>query len=90
MKNRNRSMIRNVMQKKYLLFLAFLAAAFWILLAYYKTGIFFETNDDRYISEILSGTLTGTPEAHTTHVNYLPLSNANIKARLYRPNTRYI
>lgn len=59
------------MQKKYLLFLAFLAAAFWILLAYYKTGIFFETNDDRYISEILSGTLTGSPEAHTTHVNYL-------------------
>lgn len=59
------------MQKKYLLLLAFLAAAFWILLAYYKTGIFFETNDDRYISEILSGTLTGTPEAHTTHVNYL-------------------
>lgn len=64
-------MIKNVIQKKYLLFLAFLTAAFWILLAYNKTGIFFETNDDRYISEILSGTLTGTPEAHTTYVNYL-------------------
>lgn len=46
-------------------------AGLWILLIYAKTGIVFETNDDRYISEILSGTLTGRPDAHATHVNYL-------------------
>lgn len=26
----------------------------------------------------------------TAHINYLPFNNANIKARLYRPNMRYI
>ncbi|MBE5851422.1 MAG: hypothetical protein E7299_00470 [Lachnospiraceae bacterium] len=59
------------MKKKYLMFLSILPAFLWIVLIYYKTGILFETNDDRYISEILSGALTGTPTAHTTYVNYL-------------------
>lgn len=34
-------------------------------------GIFFETNDDRYITEILAGVITLQPEAHTVYVNYL-------------------
>lgn len=59
------------MKKKYLPFFSILPAFLWIVLIYYETGILFETNDDRYISEILSGALTGTPEAHTTYVNYL-------------------
>ncbi len=41
------------------------------------TGIYFETNDDRYIASILSGVITGSPDAHVIYVNYLlalPLS----------------
>lgn len=41
------------------------------------TGLCFETNDDRVITEILSGTLTGEPDGHTVFLNYLlsyPLS----------------
>lgn len=48
------------------------------LFAVWKTaGFYFETNDDKVIAEILSGTLTGSPEAHTVFLNYLlsyPLS----------------
>lgn len=43
----------------------------------YKTGCYFETNDDRYITSILSGVITGSPDAHAIYVNYLltfPLS----------------
>ncbi len=43
----------------------------YILLVYFLVGIFFETNDDRIISEILSGAYTGTAEAHVVYVNYL-------------------
>lgn len=42
-----------------------------------KTGIFFETNDDKFITEILSGAYTGTPNAHVGYVSYpltLPIS----------------
>lgn len=42
-----------------------------VTLVYRKAGIFFDTNDDRYISEILSGVYGGKPEAHTVYVNYL-------------------
>lgn len=42
-----------------------------VLLVYFLVGIFFETNDDRIISEILSGAYTGTAEAHVVYVNYL-------------------
>ena len=37
----------------------------------YKTGCYFETNDDRYITSILSGVITGSPDAHAIYVNYL-------------------
>ena len=66
-----KNILNNDVKKKCIIFLSLIIAGFWILLIYAKTGIIFETNDDRYISEILSGTLTGSPEAHTTHVNYL-------------------
>ena len=59
------------MKKKHLIFIALIPTLLWFLFIYYKTGILFETNDDRYISEILSGVLTGNPEAHTSYVNYL-------------------
>ena len=38
---------------------------------WFRAGIYFESNDDRLISEILSGTYGGQPEAHTVYVNYL-------------------
>lgn len=35
-----------------------------------KTGGYFEANDDFYISRILSGTLTGTPDYHVLYVRF--------------------
>lgn len=49
-----------------------LLAAVWKMV-----GCFFETNDDRFIAEVLSGALGGVPEAHVVYVNYIlsyPLS----------------
>ncbi|MGN0412591.1 MAG: hypothetical protein ACI4FV_06090 [Lachnospiraceae bacterium] len=66
-----KNILNSDVKKKCIIFISLIIAGLWILLIYAKTGIIFETNDDRYISEILSGTLTGSPEAHTTHVNYL-------------------
>ncbi len=65
------------MNKKYRIPLAFGIAAIWLFLIYRTTGIFFETNDDRIITEILSGAMTGVPEAHTYYVGCffgIPLS----------------
>lgn len=48
-----------------------------VVLVWRSTGIFFEINDDKCITEILCGRLTGVPDAHTVYVNYLlslPLS----------------
>lgn len=42
-----------------------------------KAGIYFQTNDDRIISEVLSGAAGSSPDAHVVYVNYLlalPLS----------------
>ena len=53
-------------------------AAFGIVLAACaSSGIYFETNDDRYITEILSGAMLGERDSHAVHINYLlslPLS----------------
>ena len=59
------------MNKKYRIPAALCLAALWIFLIYHFTGIFFETNDDRIITEILSGSMTGSPEAHTYYVDYI-------------------
>lgn len=48
-----------------------------IVFVWKKTGIFFELNDDKFITEILSGVQTGTPNAHVGYVSYpltLPIS----------------
>ncbi len=49
------------------------AAVSAVLMAFVwcRTGIHFETNDDVYITAILSGVITGRPDAHVIHVNYL-------------------
>lgn len=52
-------------------------AFLWILAVWKTQGIQFETNDDKYIAEILSGVITGKPDGHTVYLNYLlaaPLS----------------
>jgi len=58
------------MNKKYRIPLGLCIAVIWIFLIYRCTGIFFETNDDRIISEIFSGSMTGAPEAHAYYVGY--------------------
>ncbi len=53
------------------------ASLLWLMFFWNGPGVYFETNDDRFITEILSGAVTGEPEAHVVYVNYLlslPLS----------------
>ena len=45
-------------------------AAAMLLTVYFRAGIYFESNDDRNITEILSGAFGGRPDAHTVYVNY--------------------
>lgn len=59
------------MDKKFRIPIAFCMAAAWIFFINCSAGIFFETNDDRLISEIFSGAMTGTPEAHAYYVDYI-------------------
>lgn len=57
--------------------LAILVPLSFLIFVWWKTGICFETNDDRYIASILSGVITGSPDAHAIYVDYLlslPLS----------------
>lgn len=49
---------------------AFLAVAM-MLTIFWKVGFFFETNDERCIVEMLSGTITQVPDAHVQVINYL-------------------
>ena len=59
-----------------ILFSVIVSAAF-ILLTYFTCGIWFETNDDVFIAEMLSGKLTGVPEYHCPYVSSiitLPIS----------------
>mgnify|MGYP006909857625 CR=1 FL=1 len=58
------SLIRNLITVgTILLFASFL----WIK----DMGVYFETNDDRIIAEILSGVHSLTQDPHTIHENYL-------------------
>lgn len=57
--------------------IAFAAVFLMMLLVWFKTGIYFETNDDKCITEILCGRMTGVPDVHTVYVSCiltLPLS----------------
>lgn len=66
--------------KKHIMIRVCLAAAVsaaLIFFAWRRTGLYFETNDDVTIASILSGVITGEPDAHVVYVNYLlslPLS----------------
>ena len=57
--------------KKYHILISVCMAAVWIFLINRFAGIVFETNDDRMITEIFSGAMTGAPEAHAYYVDYI-------------------
>lgn len=62
---------------KYRRWIAMAVSLVMVLFVWQKTGIYFESNDDRYITSLLSGVITGSPDAHVIYVNYLlslPLS----------------
>lgn len=43
----------------------------FICIVWNSVGIYWETNDDRYIGSILSGMLVGEPNPYAIHINYL-------------------
>lgn len=56
---------------------AFGLALLYILAVRRKAGIYFDTNDDRILTEILAGVISDRPDAHTVYMNSLlalPLS----------------
>lgn len=57
--------------KQFLLLVSVLTNLILFIMLYYFLGFYFETNDDKYITEILTGTFSQGPEAHTVFVNYL-------------------
>lgn len=64
-------MIKMKVKRSYQILLPFLivGALFGVML--WKAGIFFETNDDRIITEILTGSMTGQPENTPYYINFL-------------------
>lgn len=68
---------KSLFVKSYKQLLSFFVPAFLIFLVWNKMGIFFSTNDDRCIAEMLAGLVTSHNESHLIYVNYLlgiPLS----------------
>ena len=43
----------------------------YIVCVYLCIDMHFSTNDDRFMGELLSGSITGKPETHLIYVNYL-------------------
>lgn len=69
--------MKNTGKRDYKRIIAPVLAFVMIALVWSRTGIYFETNDDKYITEILCGMETGIPETRTAYVSYLltlPLS----------------
>ena len=59
-------------KREYIEWLVSACLTFLSLAVLWKTsGCFFETNDDGFMAEILSGSLGGKPEPHIVYVNYL-------------------
>lgn len=56
----------------------------WFAALWKTLGICFETNDDKFIAEILSGAITGEPEEHAVYLNYFL---SGFLALLYRITT---
>ena len=50
---------------------SFTITILYIVCVYFCINIHFSTNDDRFMGELLSGSITGKPETHLVYVNYL-------------------
>lgn len=59
------------MKNHYRKIFAVLMAIVAMMMVYFKMGIYFETNDDRIITEMLSGAITHIPDACVQMSNYL-------------------
>lgn len=59
------------MKTKKKLFAAEAIAFIYVAFVWKFLGIYFETNDDRYITEILAGIISVKPDGHAIYVNYL-------------------
>ena len=65
------------MKTKHKHLLALAVSTLYIVAVYFLIGIYFSTNDDRFMGELMSGAITGKMESHLVYVNYLlsfPLS----------------
>lgn len=58
-------------RKHLLLIISVFTNLLLFILLHYLLGFYFETNDDKCITDILTGTFSPGPEAHTMHINYL-------------------
>lgn len=64
--------------------LALAVSTIYLVIIFLLTGACFSINDDRFMGELLSGSITGSPESHLVYIHYLlslPLS------LLYRVST---
>lgn len=59
------------MKEKFKCIIAPIVVFLMVIFVWSKTGIFFETNDDKCITEILCGLMTGEPNPRTVYINYL-------------------
>lgn len=59
------------LKRNWQIFISLIFSVLWIVAIHFFLGIYFETNDDRYMLEILSGALTGTGNPHIVFINYL-------------------
>ncbi len=55
-------------KKALLVIISFIVSLGFMMAIYFTGGIWFETNDDVFISEMLSGKITGVPEFHCPYV----------------------
>lgn len=62
---------RSFAGKKLIWLFSLLGAALFLALIYFTAGIWFETNDDVFISEMLAGRITGEPEFRSSFISTL-------------------
>ncbi len=59
------------MKLKYRLLMAGGVSLLFLAMVFWKINIYFETNDDRMVTEVLAGTTVMKPDAHVVYMNYL-------------------
>lgn len=63
--------MKKITYEKKLTLLAAGVTAVFVLLSIWAVGVYFETNDDRCITEILAGIIAPEEDAHAVYINYL-------------------